>query len=194
MASEQITVTLRVIETLEQLGIPYLIGGSLASAVHGVVRATLDTDLVAELQPEHAAPLVQALTPEFYVDADAVETGIRRRSSFNLIHLQSMFKIDIFVSRRRLFDRSRFNRRERQVVIPEPERTAYVSSAEDMVLVKLEWYRQGGQVSERQWRDVLGILKIQQNRLDPDYLRRWAVELGVADLLEKALQEAVAGH
>ena len=190
MASEQIAVTLAVIEVLEDLDVPYLIGGSLASAVHGVVRATLDSDLVTELETEHAAPLVQALQQGFYIDPDAVNAAIHQRRSFNIVHLETMFKVDIFVSRQRPFDQSRFARRTRQVVATQPERSAYVSTAEDTILVKLEWYRAGGQVSERQWRDVLGILKIQHERLDLAYLRHWAAQLNVLDLLEQALTEA----
>jgi hypothetical protein len=190
MLSEPIAVTLLVIQPLEALGVPYLIGGSLASAVHGVVRATLDADLVADLRPEHAEPLAQALGDAFYVDVEAIHDAIRRRSSFNLIHLETMFKVDIFVPKQRPFDRAQFERRTEQVVAIDPERTAYVASAEDIVLAKLEWYQMGGQASERQWRDVLGVLKVQAGRLDQAYLRRWAAQLGLNDLLDRALAEA----
>ena len=118
MASEQISATLQVIHSLEKLGVPYLIGGSLASAVHGVARATLDTDLITELQPHHAQPLVEALQDRFYIDLDAVRQAIRQQRSFNLIHLESMFKIDVFVSRRRPFDQAHFSRRVAYVVPP----------------------------------------------------------------------------
>jgi hypothetical protein len=190
MASEQLTVTFLVIEVLEQLGVPYLIGGSLAGAVHGVARATLDSDLVVELDLEHAEPLAQALSGVFYLDLDSIRRAIQRRSSFNLIHLDTMFKVDIFVSRQRPFDQARFQRRLKQIIATGPEQTAYVASAEDTVLAKLEWYRLGGEASERQWRDVLGILKIQQGRLDLAYLNQWAVALNVADLLTRALADA----
>jgi hypothetical protein len=80
------------------------------------------------------------------------------------------------------------------VIATDPERTAYVASAEDTVLTKLEWYRMGSEVSERQWRDVLGVLKVQAERLDLAYLRRWAAALGVADLLEQALSQAGQGQ
>jgi hypothetical protein len=190
MLSEPIAVTLLVIQSLEALGVTYLIGGSLASAVHGVVRATLDADLVADLRPEHAEPLAQALGDAFYVDVGAIHDAIRRRSSFNLIHLETMFKVDIFVPKQRPFDRAQFERRTEQVVAIDPERTAYVASAEDIVLAKLEWYQMGGQASERQWRDVLGVLKVQAGRLDQAYLRRWAAQLGLNDLLDRALAEA----
>ena len=187
MLSEPVAVTLSVIEALEALDVPYLIGGSLASAIHGVARATVDTDLVADLRPEHAAPLAQALSDAFYVDVESIQDAIRRRSSFNVIHLETMFKVDVFARKRRPFDRAQFERRAAQVVATDPERTAYVASPEDTVLTKLEWYRMGGEVSDRQWRDVLGVLKVQGERLDPAYLRWWATALEVADLLEKAL-------
>jgi len=187
MASEQIEVTLIVIEVLERLGVPYLIGGSLASAVHGVARSTLDSDLVVELQPEHAQPLVEALQGHFYLDLETIQWAIQQRSSASLIHLESMFKIDLFISRQRPFDQARFSRRTLHPVMDNPERLAYVCTAEDILLAKLEWYRQGGEVSERQWRDILGILRVQQGRLDVAYLRYWAAELGILDLLDRAL-------
>jgi hypothetical protein len=184
---EPVLVTLLVTNALEILGVPYLIGGSLASTLHGVVRTTLDTDLVAELRPEHVTPLVKMLQGAFYVDAETAHEAIRRHSSFNLIHLETMFKVDIFVSKERPFDQAQFARRAAHIVATEPEQSAYIASAEDTILTKLEWYRLGGEVSERQWRDVLGVLKVQAGRLDLSYLRHWAAELGVADLLEKAL-------
>jgi hypothetical protein len=190
MLSEPIAVTLLVTDILDNLNVPYLIGGSLASTVHGLVRTTQDVDLVADLRPEHVAPLIQALGDDFYADVEMIHAAIRQRRSFNLIHLETMFKVDIFVSKQRPFDQAQFERRTAQIVATEPEQTAYMASAEDTVLTKLEWYRLGGETSERQWSDVLGVLKVQGNRLDLAYLQRWAIELGVVDLLQKALTES----
>lgn len=190
MLTEPLAVTLLVTEALESLDVPYLIGGSLASTLHGMMRATLDADLVAAIGPEHAEPLAQALGGQFYVDVASIHDAIIHRSSFNVIHLATMFKVDIFVTKGRPFDRAQFARRQKQVVATEPVRTAYIASAEDTILTKLEWFRLGGEVSERQWRDVLGVLKVQAGQLDLAYLRRWAAQLKVDDLLEKAIAEA----
>ncbi len=189
MLPEPVAVTLQVIEALEAIGVPYLLVGSLAGAVYGVARSTFDADLVADLHPEHAEPLARALEGAFYVDVESVRDAIAHEGSFNLIHLETMFKVDVFVPRRRAFDRMQFERRRAQTVSTDPPRTAYVASAEDTVLAKLEWYRMGGERSERQWRDVLGVLKAQGGRLDLTYLRRWSTELRVNDLLERALKE-----
>ncbi len=192
MPDEPIAVTLLVVDALDSLGVPYLIGGSLASAVHGVLRTTMDTDIVAELRPEDAELLACALGNAFYADVEAIRNAIRQHGSFNVIHLETMFKVDVFVrgSKKRPFDQVQFERRVLHVLSTEPERTAYIASAEDTILAKLEWYRRGGLVSERQWRDVQGVLKVQAGCLDLAYLRRWAAQLNVADLLERALQEA----
>jgi len=189
--ADPISVTLRVTDILDELNVPYLIGGSLASTVHGLVRTTQDVDLIAELRPSYARPLVEALGEAFYSDLDVIQQAIAQNGSFNLIHLETMFKIDIFVSKRRPFDQSRFERKIAQAVAADTGQTAFISSAEDTILAKLEWFRLGGEVSQRQWRDVLGVIKVQDDRLDLGYLRRWATELDVVDLLEKALIEAM---
>ncbi len=189
MISEPIAVTLLVIDALEKLGVRYLIGGSLASALYGVPRATMDADVVADLQLEHAESLARALTPSFYADAKMIRDAIRQQRGFNVIHLETAFKVDVFVRKKRAFDESQFARRVNLVVATEPERTAFVASAEDTILAKLEWYRMGGETSEHQWRDVLGMVKVQGERLEMEYLRQGAVQLGVADLLEKILRE-----
>ena len=186
---EPIPVTLLVIEALEALGVPYFLGGSLASSVHGVLRTTKDADVVADLRLKHVQPLARALSDAFYVDAESIKDAIRHQSSFNVIHLETMFKVDVFILKGRPFDAAQFGRRATQVIATDPERCAYVASAEDTILAKLEWYRKGGEVSEQQWRDVLGVLKVQGDRLDYGYLRHWAVQLSVADLLERALSE-----
>lgn len=190
MLPEPIAVTLEVIEVLESLGVDYLIGGSFATAVYGVARMTADADLMADLRLDQVEPLTRALSGHFYMDAESIREAIRHRSSFSVIHLTTMFKVDVFIPRQRPYSRMQFERRVKQPLSAEADRMAYVSSAEDNVLTKLEWYRLGTEVSERQWRDVLGVLKAQSGRLDVAYMRQWAAALEVADLLEKALTEA----
>ncbi len=192
MVSEPIQVTLKVVSAFEHLGILYLIGGSFASAVHGIVRATLDVDLVADIKPSHISSLVALFENEFYIDADMILDAIQRTSSFNLIHLETMFKVDVFILKQRPFDLNQMQRRISQSVGDAPEDRAYFSTAEDIILAKLEWFRAGGETSERQWRDILGVLDLQNDRLDFQYLQKWAAALGILDLLQIAIR-AVQG-
>lgn len=190
MLPEPVAVTMQVVEVLDALGVPYLIGGSFASSVYGAYRATADVDLVADLKFEQVEPLVSALREQFYIDAGAVRDAIRYRRSFSAIHLATMFKADVFIPQRRPYSQAQLERRVKRIIWPEPECAAYLASAEDNILAKLEWYRLGGEVSDRQWRDISGVLKAQGGRLDVAYLRQWAAALNVADLLEKALNES----
>lgn len=189
--TEPLAVTLSVVQVLEDLNVAYFIGGSLASAMHGVVRTTMDVDLVAALEPEHVAPLVARLGEAFYADEAMIRDAVSRHSSFNLIHLDSMFKVDVFVHTGRPFEHAQFERRTLHSLSQDPPRAAYVTTAEDIILAKLEWYRQGGEISERQWRDVSNVVKVQGEALDLAYLRRWAAQLKVADLLERVLEESL---
>jgi hypothetical protein len=166
-----------------------VIGGSLASAIHGVVRTAVDSDIVTDLNLEQARPSADLLTGGFYLDLDALRHAIRQRSGFNLIHLATMFKVDVFVSKGTSSDEQRLARRQLRVVDPDPDRTMYVATPEDTVLAKLALYRQGDEVSDRQWRDILGVLAVQGERLDLTYMHRWADSLGVSDLLGRAVAE-----
>ncbi len=190
MQSESTRLMLLVTQKLEQLGIPYAVGGSLASSLHGVMRSTLDVDIVADMLLEHIQPLVAALSKEFYADDEMMRDAIERHSSFNLIHYETAFKVDIFIRKLRAFDQMQLERRKTSVIATDPEQSVYVVSPEDIVLAKLEWYRMGGEVSDRQWRDILGVLKTRAGELDLDYMQKWAKELKVSDLLERALKDS----
>jgi hypothetical protein len=190
MQGEATRITLLVTQTLESLEIPYAVGGSLASSLYGVMRSTLDVDIVADMRLEHIQPLVTALSKEFYADDEMMKDAIEHQSSFNLIHYETAFKVDIFIRKPRAFDQMQLERRRMSVIATDPEQTVYVASPEDVILSKLEWYRMGGEVSDRQWRDILGVLKTKSEQLDRAYLRKWAKELNVEDLLERALREA----
>jgi hypothetical protein len=184
-----IEVVLGVVAVLDELQVRYHIGGSFAAAIHGVPRQTRDADVVVNLDAGTAAQLVERLTAEFYVDGDAAAAAVARRGSFNAIHLATGFKVDFFVTGSGDFDERELDRSELQLIAADPPRSAWVKSAEDTVLRKLQWFRDGGEVSDRQWNDVLGILMAQGGRLDEGYLRKWSDALGVTDLLDRALRE-----
>jgi len=180
---------LPVVEALVALEVPYYVGGSVASSVTGVARATLDVDLVTALHLQHAEPLAAALAPHYYVNVEMISQAIRRCSSFNVIHLTTMFKVDMFVPEDTPFARANMQRRV-ALEVPELERSLYFCAPEDIVLHKLLWYRAGSGVSDRQWYDLQGVLRLQAQGLDLAYLWRWAAEVGVSALLHRALEEA----
>jgi hypothetical protein len=190
MLSEPVLVVIKVVQAFDQLGVEYVVGGSLASSVYGVPRATQDVDLVADLTLSHANPLEELLAGEFYVDADMIRDAIRRKGSFNVIHLATMFKADVFLMRQDHWSREEMKRaRVEELESPQGPVTIRFATPEDTLLHKLVWYRLGDEVSDRQWSDVLGVLKIQGDDLDNEYLDKWAAELDVAGLLDRARNE-----
>jgi hypothetical protein len=189
MPSEDVlAVTLEVTEALEELGVAYVVVGSLASSMHGLPRSTRDVDLVAAIEEQHAQPLVARLQEHFYVDAGMISRAIRNCSAFNVIHLASMFKVDVFVPDDDAASREQLARSQKLELPQMPGRFIAVAGPEDTIVQKLAWFRKGDEVSERQWQDVLGVIKVKREQLDLEYLRKWATELGVSDLLEKALE------
>jgi hypothetical protein len=178
-----------VVDALDALGRRYRVGGSVASSALGVPRSTIDVDIVCELGAGDVEAFVSALASAFYVDADMIRDAIARRASFNLVHLETMMKVDVFIARGGLYDRTSLERVVRKS-LDESSRAYDLATAEDVVLRKLEWYRLGNEISERQWRDAIGVLQVQSDALDREYLEHWARELGLGDLLARALREA----
>jgi hypothetical protein len=179
-----------VVDAFEQLGVSYHIGGSVASSVYGVARSTLDADLVADLQFAQIAPFVARLGTAYYLDERAIIDAVQRRASFNLIHLDTMIKVDVFILKSQAFDQAAFQRTRQAALDKTDPRVFPLAAPEDVVLHKLGWYRAAGGVSDRQWNDILGVLKVQATRLDRTYLQQWAARLGLTDLLDRAWQEA----
>ncbi len=187
MVAEPALIVARVARVLRSIGIRYVIGGSFASSIYGIPRATHDVDVVAELHVDHVDSLTRELAGEFHVDAAMMREAIRQRSSFNILHRASMFKADVFVSPDDAWSRERLTRaRAEQLDTTDGPVIVHFSSPEDTLLHKLVWYRLGNEVSDRQWGDAVGLLKIQKDHLDDDYLDRWAPVLKVEDLLGRA--------
>ncbi len=190
--ADPLRVAARVATVLETLGLPYSIGGSVASSFSGEPRATLDIDMLVSLDESHVDGLYAALQDEFYVDRDALTRAARERSSTNLIHLGTSVKVDLFVAGGSILDDDLLRRRVLVPIGGEAGVRLYVHTPEDILLQKLRWYRLGGDVSDRQWRDILSIVRVQGLRLDRDYLTAGAARLGVQELLTRALQEGTA--
>jgi hypothetical protein len=192
-ASDLLRALEPVVDALEALGVAHYVGGSLASSAHGIPRTSIDADVVALLGLEHVGPLVERLGDRYYLDEGRIRASVEGRRSFNLIHLETMFKVDVFVSKRRPYDLEA-QRRARPQPLEDTTRARPfpVASPEDTVLAKLEWFRAGGEVSDHQWSDVVGVLRAKAGEVDASYLERWAAVLGVEDLLQRARLEASA--
>jgi hypothetical protein len=187
---QPLDVLWHVISKLGTLNIPYMVAGSFASSVYGFARSTQDADIVVKFGPQQVEGFVEQFRKEFYVDRALIEQALEKGTSFNVIHLESMFKVDFFILQNRPFSQEEFSRRMRYQLYSDSSFEGYWQSAEDSLLSKLEWYRAGGEVSENQWKDVVGILKVRADSLDLVYLNRWARELRVEDLLEKAFKDS----
>ncbi len=188
MIEDPIWLIYKLASIFAQLDIPYYVGGSVASSLQGEMRYTEDLDLVVNIQPTQVQQLITAIAPEFYISSVAVEEAISgKTSSFNVIHLETTEKADIFVMGNDEFARSQMLRR--RLYNPSNEQSFYICSPEDTVLQKLLWFRLTSNQSQKQWRDILGVLKLQK-QLDNSYLNQWAETLKLTDLLAQARQEA----
>ena len=182
MADEPITVAIDFGARLEAARIPWVTGGSIATSIHGEPRSTQDVDLVVALEQRDVGILGAALAGDYYADTDAMREAVRLGTSFNAVHLSGGIKVDCFVAGRDPFQAERLAMRER---IDTPSGVLYVGTAEHTLLQKLEWFRRGGEESDKHWRDAQAIVRIQGDRLDRERLRRWAPRLGVTDLLDR---------
>lgn len=187
---ETLLVAHSVGAALESLGADWYVGGSVASSIHGIPRATQDADVVATLRPGQGRKLAALLNEEFYIDGDTAEQAIRDRRSFNVIHLETMFKVDVFVSRGDAFSRRAMASRLVRVVSESPPLSLPVATAEDTVAHKLFWYRQADEASDKQWSDLVGVLKTMGRALDLARLRLACADLDVEDLVDRALGAA----
>jgi hypothetical protein len=186
---EQQAVIRFVASVFRKLGITYAIGGALAGSIHGINRSTEDVDIAVEPFPGRETEFAASFGPDYYADVPMMQQANRERSSFYMIHYGTGFKVDVFIRKDRPFDLSVLSRRVSTEAEPVSGQTIDVVSAEDVVLLKLEWFRLGDEVSDRQWSDILAVLRVQAGQLDEAYLNHWANELGVMDLLEKVRQQ-----
>ena len=194
VAPDVLKALVPVIKEFERLAIPYYIGGSVASSSYGWPRTTNDVDIIAAVEERHIRPLMSALQDAYYIDAEMIREAVQLASSFNLVHLDSVIKIDVFCAKTKSYDIETMQRRRPLPLDEEtPDLQASFASPEDVILAKLQWYVKGGCISGKQWNDILGILKIQHGKLDGEYLIYWADKLQLSDLLQKAVRDSESG-
>ncbi len=172
-----------VLSRFDKFNISYMITGSFASNIHSVPRATFDADVVIELAPKSLKKLLDSFAGDFYVSSEAAEEAIKTQRMFNVIHLETGFKVDLIIKKDRAFSQKEFSRREK---VNYMDQDRWFATAEDMILAKLEWSKMGD--SEKQFKDALNVVKVQGENLDRSYLEEWAKELGVQDLLQRLFQ------
>lgn len=178
-------LVVRIGAILDDLGLDWVLGGSLASSLVGEPRATLDIDVAVVLERRNVEALVAAVRADYYVSESMVLEAVEHGSSFNLLHFETGFKVDVFVLTDDALDRRQLA--GRQTVTLDDGTTIWVGSPIDQVLRKLRWFQSGGEVSDRQWRDVLAILTVQAQRIDHAELLAAADQLGLGPLATRAL-------
>ena len=191
-APDAVDVALLVAAAIESVGGEYFVGGSLASSFQGEPRATNDVDFVLSLPLGRLEDFKAALGPDFEVDLDMLRAALRTAGSANAFHLPTVTKIDFFGRGYEGYDSAEFDRRRAIAVKASGERLV-LKAPEDTVVRKLLWYRLGGEVSDRQWRDVVSVLRISAAHLDGHYLDAWAERLGLRELLRRARADATDG-
>jgi hypothetical protein len=186
---QDIAVLEKLTDVLDRLNIAYVIGGSFASSAYGAVRFTQDADITVQSFSSVAEQLYEILKSDFYISKEAMYQALQSRTSFNIIHLTTAFKIDIFIQKENEFQIQMLSH-SRKLPLGESAKKVSFVSPEDIILLKLDWFRQSGCDSQRQWSDVQGVLAAQKENLDFEYLKNWAKKLGLNELLQKAISES----
>ena len=186
--SDLIDALIPVAQILKTLGVRHYVGGSVASSFHGATRSTMDVDLVCELTDEDVTEILNQIGSDYYASELAMRDAVRRKSSFNLIHLPTSFKVDVFVSQGRPFDQDCMRRATMHSIGKNPGVEVPIASAEDSIISKLEWYRLTNETSQRQWDDVTRLRDLLGDQADHDYLLRAAKSTGVVDLLNRLMK------
>ncbi|MHC4647777.1 MAG: hypothetical protein ACYTBJ_20120 [Planctomycetota bacterium] len=186
----EIRVLHKLTDILDELSIVYVISGSMASSTYGTVRFTQDADIVVQPFSSVAKKLYQALKCDFYISEEAIRQALSSCGSFNIIDFETAFKVDIFVQGPDEFSKELFAHSRKLKISESIDKGFCFVSPEDIILLKLRWFKEGGCLSDQQWSDVLGVLGVQGRVLDVEYLKLWARKLEFADLLDKAISES----
>ncbi len=176
-----------VIDVLDRLKIPYMIGGSVAAIAYGEPRLTLDMDVVIDLNRQQAKNFADSFGSEYYVSPESIEEAIRTAGHFNIIQSEVGVKVDFYVLDRDEFSRVEFGRRRKEAF--DEERTAFFASPEDTIIKKLEWFKMGE--SAKHLEDIKGILRVSEKKLDLRYIDQWTVRVGVSDIWQKLKSESL---
>jgi len=172
-------------EKLNQEGIEYMLSGSYSSSLHGLPRATNDADIIITASEEQLTAFLQSLEDDYYVNKDAALEALSNRGMFNVIDIHNSFKADFIIRKDRPFSREEFQRRQKSTIM---DLDIWVVSPEDVILSKLEWAKESE--SSQQFQDALGVMVVQYDSLDMDYLKKWAKELQIEESLEQLLKSA----